>query len=220
MGWRAPNVRTPPLTTILADEGVAGLSEDLFQGRHAASPEARKVQLTIARTTVALTDLPVNNEQVELEEDLLHQRPRSPSERHDRIEQVWRVCLDSGPNLLDVVGPQQPDTEGLHSRRRRAPDTPWCAFSAAAYSSAPPSVPNTPPELCSHRLPVDLLDSGWMKAPRARAPRLTPRFPRLRGAGHTECHTASTTVLRSGSDAAAEATPPTSRTGTSHAAPY
>jgi hypothetical protein len=108
------------------------------------------------------------------------------------------VCLDSGPNLLDVVGPQQPDTEGLHSRRRRAPDTPWCAFSAAAYSSAPPSVPNTPPELCSHRLPVDLLDSGWMKAPRARAPRLTPRFPRLRGAGHTECHTASTTYCGAG----------------------
>src|SRR5262245_43646238 len=58
--WWAPNVRTSPLTTSLADEGVAGLFADLFQGPHAASPEVRTVQLTIVRPTVALTDLPVN----------------------------------------------------------------------------------------------------------------------------------------------------------------
>jgi hypothetical protein len=51
--WRAPNVRTPPLTTIPADDGVAGLSADPLQGPHAASPEVRTVQLTMTRTTVA-----------------------------------------------------------------------------------------------------------------------------------------------------------------------
>jgi hypothetical protein len=105
-------VRTPPLTTILADDGVAGLSADRFQGPHAASPEVRTVQLTIARTTVALTDLPVNkgtNGRVRPHRAGLARVPRGV------IAGKRRIGIPSGSDAAAEAMPLPPETGESHA---------------------------------------------------------------------------------------------------------